>query len=292
MEFFNNVKKSIYSPDYYQEVLARPFSYSLRYFFLLVTVVALLATIVISFSVLPKITSFLNMVDEKVLQYYPDELEIVIEKGKASTNVQEPYFIKVPADWEQDDKVKPAGMENILVIDTKAPFSLENFKNYKTACLLTEDSLACYDDNQAVKITPLTQMPNFKINEAVVSSFLNKVQPFLKLAYPIFILVFFLVFFVSSAARLIYLLIGALLIWLVAKIKKVGIGYKKSYQIGLHLMTLPLIAGFLINHLLTLFGIRIDPPYLFTIILVLAAFVNLKPKTTIENPTASNIISS
>ena len=278
MKFFKNIKNSIYNPDYYNSLIAKPFSSSLKYFLLFILLLALLTTIILSFTAIPKIKFFIDTMSKEILRYYPDELEIVIKKGKISTNVQEPYFIKTSSDS------KNILIENILVINTKAPFSLENFKDYKTACLLTEENLVCYDENQTIKIRPLANVPDFKLNEPIVSSFLTKIQPFFKLFYPLFILVFFMVIFIASLWRMIYLFFGALLIWLVAKVRKVDIGYKKSYQIGLYLMTTPFLTDFLIKYVLKPLGVPLNIPYFFTIVLVVMAVLNLKAKTIVENP--------
>ena len=96
MEFFKNIKNSIYNPEYYSNLLNKPFSYSLKYFLLFSFIIALLLTVDSSFSALPKIKSFLDVAGKKTIQYYPDELQITIKNGKTSTNVNEPYFIKTP----------------------------------------------------------------------------------------------------------------------------------------------------------------------------------------------------
>lgn len=278
MKFLKDIKNSIYNPDYYNRVIANPFSSSLKYFLLFILFLALLSTIILSFTVTPKIRFFIDTMSKEILRYYPDELEIMIKKGKVSTNVQEPYFIKTSSDS------KNTLMENILVINTKDPFSLENFKSYKTACLLTEENLVCYDSNQTIKINPLTNIPDFKLDKSIVSSFLTKIQPFFKLLYPFFILFFFMVIFIASLWQMIYLFFGALFIWLVAKIRKVDIGYKKSYQLGLHLMTTSFLIDFLIKYMLNPLGITFNIPYLFIIVLIVMAVLNLKNKTIVENP--------
>jgi hypothetical protein len=278
MKFFKNVKDSIYNPDHYHSLIAKPFSSALKYFLLFILLLTLLTTIILSFTAIPKIKFFIDKMGEEILRYYPDELEIVIKKGKVSTNVQEPYFIKIPSGKTSSD------LENILVINTKAPFSLENFKDYKTVCLLTEENLVGYDENQTIKIIPLTNISDFKLNESIVSSFLTKIQPFFKLFYPFSILVFFMAIFIASLWRMIYLFFGALLIWLVAKVRKVDIGYKKSYQLGLYLMTAPLLIDFLIKYGLKPLGVPLNIPYLFTIVLIVMAVLNLKAKTIVENP--------
>jgi hypothetical protein len=82
---------------------------------------------------------------------------------------------------------------------------------------------------------------------------------------------------------LVYLLFGALLVWLTAKIKGVKISYGKSYQIGMHLMTSVIIITNIFNIIPTRFII----PFLFTILLILSAVLNLR-----KNMQQSNISSS
>src|SRR4030042_4087478 len=159
MEFFKNIKASIYNPDYYRSVINKPFSYSLKYFFLFVLIVALVSMLLLSFTVVPKIKFLVNLFSEKILQYYPDELEITIKGGKASTNVKEPYFIKAPAEWSAVSGKKDPNVENILAIDTKNPFSVERFEDYKAYCYLAKESLACYDEHKQIKITLLSDFP-------------------------------------------------------------------------------------------------------------------------------------
>lgn len=277
MKFLNDIKNSIYNPNYYNSVIAKPLSSSLKYFLLFILFLTLLTTIILSFTIIPRIGSFISTIDKEILRYYPDELEVVIKNGKVSTNVEEPYFIRASSGLEN------TLVENILVIDTKIPFSLENFRSYKTACLLTEESLVCYDENQTIRIIPLINVSDFKLNESIVSSCLTKIQPFFKLFYPFSILFFFIVIFITSLWRMIYLFFGAFLIWLVAKIRKIDIGYKKSYQMGLYLMTMPFLINFSVEYVLKPLGVPLNIPYLFTIVLVVMAFLNLKTKNIVEN---------
>lgn len=272
MAFFSDLKNSIYNPAYYSEAGQKPLSYSLKYFLLFALLLALVGTFALSFKVIPGIKSVLNIVSEKILQYYPAELEIVIKDGKAETNVQEPYFIPVPSEWQGDSKM-PA-IENILVIDTKSIFSIEGFQNYKTYCLLTETNIVCYDEDNAIKITSLSEFPDATLNKPLISSIFSKIQPFLKLAYPLIAIFIFMAVFSFYVFRLIYLLFGALVIWMVAYIKKAGIGYKKSYQLGVHLMTAPVIITAVINFFFPHFGF----PFFFTILLAVMALLNLREK--------------
>jgi hypothetical protein len=283
MEFFKNIGNSIYGKKYYSDLISKPFSYSLKYYLLFALLVALIGTIVFSFTGTAKIKSFLDLATEKALQGYPEGLVITIKDGKASTNTQEPYFIKIPDNWKnlpQNQADLDQTPENALVIDTKSSFSVEAFNSYKTLCLLSEKSLACLDNNQSVKINSLSNVPDMAINKNLISSAVNKIAPFFKLIYPIVGIFAALGIFLGLLINLIYLLVAALLIWIIAKIKKVQIGYGKSYQMGLHLMTAPIIIAYLVKYASSV-GLNLDIPYLFSIILVIVALINLRAETTL-----------
>ncbi len=276
MKFFKNIKNSIYGPDYYSSVTTKPFSYSFKYYLLFVLLISLVSTIILCFKVIPAVKPILDTVTGEILEYYPDELSITIKGGEASTNVQEPYFIKLPEEWGGERE--EVGIENLLAINTKKEFSIEDFRSYNAVCYLAKKSLTCYDEDRTMQIIPLSEMPDMTIDENLISSLAGKIEPFLKIIYPLIALAIFLGLFIMLLFRLVYLLIAALLIWIVAKIRKAGVGYKKSYQLGIQLMTLPIIITLPVKYLLSLAKINLSFPFLFTILLILVAAVNLKPK--------------
>ncbi len=285
MKLLENIKSSIYSPSYYKEILNKPFSYSFRYFLSLMGLVALVATIVFSVSVLPEINKFINEISPKVMDYYPDNLEVTVKSGKVSTNVAEPYFIKLPAEFKNSDQgagIEPPieKMDNLLVIDTASPITLDLFRNYKTFVLLSRDSVA-YDDNGAMKIQPLDQEINGVVTKAKVSAALDKVMPYLKILPAILApIMFIFVFFGFIVGNLIYLVFGAFVIWLAVKAMKREFTYGKSYQIGLHAITLGVILE------ATIFTIypNFEFPLLFTILMLAIVIVNLKSSADAEAP--------
>ncbi len=285
MNFFRDITDSIYNPSYYRSLISRPFSESLTYLVLLVLLFSVLNTVVFSFTFVPMVRSGVQALKSGVLQHYPNELEISIKKGKASTNVKEPYFLKVPSDVATSNEIKKEfpNVKNILVIDTKNDFSLSQFESYQTYCLLNQQNVACYNKNKQIQITSLSTMPDFILNKSGVIDFLRKIEPFIKFIYPILITLLFLGMFIGFLLwYLIYLLFAALLIWLASNIRKVHIGYGKSYQLGMHLVTLLVIINFIIIILNTA-NIQIHTFFLLpTVLLVVMAFVNIKKQ---ENTT-------
>jgi hypothetical protein len=214
------------------------------------------------------------------LDYYPQELEITIKNGKVSTNVQEPYYIKIPTEWKNNapDNLEINGqptsqladIDNLLVIDTKNPFSLEKLYAYRTVALLTSDSVVYISDNK-IEIQPLKNISDFRINKSQLVYLAGTIKPFTKFVYPVVCLGIFVGQALLLLFKFVYLLVAALLIWLVVAIKKINLGYKKSYQLGLHLITL----GVILEPIIYLLGISTFP-FAFTILLLLLALLNIK----------------
>ena len=282
MEFFKKIKDSIYNSDYYGQLINKPFSYSLKYYFSLILFISFLGMLIFSFTAIPSVKSFLDKAVDEVLKQYPDGLEIVIKNGKASTNVNEPYFVAMPDEWQSESLEN--NKENILVLDTKDLFNIENFKNYQTECLLARDSFVCYDDDATIKMMPLNQAPDFTLNKGMISSFLDKITPFFKLIYPIIVIGAWSVIFTGYVFVLLYLLFATIPIWIIARTKKIEIGYGKAYQMGMHLMTLPIIITFLFNYIIVKIIGDFSIPYFFIILLLVMAVINLKSSPVVVAP--------
>lgn len=284
MEFFKNLKNSIYSPNFYQELLAKPFSYSFKYFILLAIIISLLVSIIFSFMLIPGLKIFFDNAGEKMLSYYPADLKINIKDGQVSTNVPEPYFVKMPNEIKPENssvKVNTKDMsnyENLLVIDTKNNFTVDQFASYKTFALLTNDSVIAYDKNGNITISKIEKTANFALDKPIIEGFINKVKPFIKFIYPIIAIFIFIASMFVIMLQMAYLLFGALFVWLAAKIKGVKIGYKKSYQLALHLITILIIA----RVISMISGINNITPFLFTFLLFILALINIKKINNIQ----------
>lgn len=282
MEFLKNIQKSIYNPEFYSGLLAKPFSHSLKYFVVFSLLTALAATAYLSISVLPKVNIFLKSVGSTVLDYFPEELEIVIKDGVASTNVSEPYFLEMtfefPENVETSPDIRSYGIENLLVIDTRFDeATLEEFKAYKALALLNRKTVMSYNENQVV-IQSLADIPNFKLDKGVVSSLLAKIVPYFRFAGPLFVIFVFCGYFsFVFSCKMLYLLFAALLIWIVARVRKVDIGYKKAYQMGLHLFTAGILYEIIFRLVLKTSGI----PFFFTGLTLALAIANLRPTGTL-----------
>lgn len=274
MSFFRHLAKSIYNPEFYRSLTEKPFSFSMKYFLKFALLIAILGTIVIGVrGVIPSPAKFREMGD-RVVDLYPDELVITFKDGKVSTNVEEPYYIKLPQDsiFRDDTEDAQDTLDNILVINTRDAFTIESFRNYHTMALLTEDSLIVGDKGE-MRIVPVASFPLEEINKEYLEGKFNKIKPYFVLIVPALLLFMALMLFAVIATELIYLLFSALLIWGLLAILKRRTGYKGAYQIGLHAVTLPIILDGI------MFAISpIRYPFVFTILMLVLIFINVFPR--------------
>ncbi len=287
------IRASIYDPSFYHSLLHKPFRSSLGYFLSLVVVLAAISAILFSFSAVPAAHSFFSTVGPKVLSYYPEGLEVTFKDGVASTNAEEPFFVKVPDELASSEEFKQqgAGLDYLLVIATQEQFNLQTFKDYRTLALLSHDTLAYRDDHGEVRIQPLDRIPNTTITKSGVASFVEKAQPLLRAIVALLPLIIFFGMLFVYASALVPLLVWALLVWGLVSLREISrretneeasiraktgtsrytLGYVKAYQIGLHAATLGLLVD---AGLLFLFpGAYIR--FLSTILFVVVIWFNL-----------------
>jgi len=271
-EFLHKVKSSVYDPVYYRELLGKPLSYSVRYFFTFIFYVALILTVVFSFASVPAAQSLFSWALQETTDAYPGELEIKLEKGVVGTNVSEPFFIKIPDDQKKNINQNSTNFENFLVIDTRTPFSLDEFKNYKTVVLLTRDTAVYYKNERTAEIQSLATFPNVTVNKESVNGWIDKIRPLGKFIPAVVVLGTFVGLYFFNMLDLLYLFISALLIWFLFWYWSMPYGYKKAYQVGLHALTLPTLVYYVF-----FFIPALHSSLFFGLIFLLAVIMNLRP---------------
>lgn len=281
MKFWRIFKSSVYDPSFYRAIGERKTSGAFGYFALLVLVASLIA----SANPIADVAGFVfqssgekDALREEVLSIYPDELEITFKNGEISTNVSEPYSIPFPESLKDKGGEDAEYPENLLVIDTGKSISADDFEALDTFVILGRDSVGVYQPGR--KKVQIQNLENasaeyFVLDKGRFTSLLGTAEGFARwFGFALLFLIPFLVFSVWLSGYLLYLLFGALVIWIVAKIRGTPWGYGTSYKAGLHLLTLPI-----------LYGVVSSPPFIpelhihffFTGLLALAAVINLAP---------------
>jgi hypothetical protein len=279
--FLRQIQRSIYDPEYYSSVIIPGTNGdSVKYYLKLVALLALVVTVIVSILFLPRLVPLVRQGGEKIINYYPEGLEIYIKGGKASTNMVEPYIMPMPKDNNLDNKI---GLKNLFVIDTKTPFSIEQFEKYNTAILLKQDAVYYYGsyENQGGKLNrgqtnfeSLSKVPDITINKALASRFLSELLPVVKFLVPLLVPIIFLWVCLVLVWLLVYLFFASLFVWIVARIRRFPLTYGQAYRVSAHAITLPLIVYCL------LFPVFWPlPPFVLTLVLVILAHLNLKKNT-------------
>jgi hypothetical protein len=164
MNIFKEIKSNIYDKEYYKGIPNETFSKSIKYLFRLSLIGGLLSLVI--FMVMSR--EMPNMIKTEVVKLvneYPEELVITVENGQASINKEEPYMLPMSEDTKKlmEESENKSTYSNALVIDTKNPFNIENFKKYNTFGLLTKEEIVFMNgDTGEIRIFPLKDIKENK----------------------------------------------------------------------------------------------------------------------------------
>ncbi len=279
-QFFAHIKRSINDPEYYRDILDRPFSYSFKYYLSFVFFLAVTMTIILSTPLIPQVNRVLREFPPQFFAYYPDELELRVEKGRVSSNVTEPYYLPLPVRFQElVDQSGDASIAHMAVIDTTAPITLEGLRSRNALIWVGGDSIAFLESNNGMSVSAIPSDSNVHITESKIRGVFDRVAPYLHLVGPLLVVMIFLMLMLGFAVTLVYLVfIGAPLIMLAGRMMSRTFSYGEAYRIGLHAVTLPL----LLQQILRLLsgGIPIDLPFLFTAVLLLVVWGNFRSTNT------------
>jgi len=240
---------SLLSTKYYKEILKTPFSFSIKYLFILSFVLAFISSAASTYIRVPILKDTLLQFKQSVIQVYPDDLEVYINEGNWSINKQEPFAIKTPQylletennQTAQDETYQSMVPNNFIVFDTDG--TINDFYEADTLMLLNEKNLLIkeesgyrtivneIDENQNVVITKESFIEDLKPIDSI-TNYLDYIFFF------IFFVVLFIYFFIY---RTFYLIFVAIILKLINIFIKPTLDFKEIYRVGLHSMTLPLI---------------------------------------------------
>lgn len=267
MKFLETIKNSIYSPNFYEGILKKPFKESIVYFLLLSLLLTTIHILTFAGPVWFGTRSQIQNFTAAIALCYPNDLEIKITNGIASSSAYQPYIIPPCNAFDE-------GIGETIVIDTQTPFSPEKFKEYNAALWVTKDAVVYKKNDYETKSYSFAQVKDFKLNREVIDSFYDTYSPWLKFVGPVLLFFSFIGIYLSYDFRLIYLLIIALIVWLASRAFKQSLSYGQAYKVGLYAVTLGLIVELIID--LTRPWTNFHGfPFMFTIITLAVVSLNL-----------------
>ncbi len=253
--WWNTFVTALTKPRSYSDLMKRSFWGGYGYLYLLFFVVVLIKSVQFGAEMLqslPKIEASLPEVKQTIVNAYPSGLVVEIKNGQASTNAVEPYTLTLKQVYP---KLREKDNVRLLTIDTQA--TADDYERYGSFVLLTRNNVIYPARNESSRkmgsyeITPLSSMKEdliidqslYSLLTAKALPYVDKVPGFLRVFAVVAIVVFpFVGSLFMVNASLLYLLLMTLVVWIVGKVMKSGLGYGALYKAGLYGLTLPIVA--------------------------------------------------
>ncbi|MBI5221012.1 MAG: DUF1189 family protein [Candidatus Liptonbacteria bacterium] len=278
MPFPQLFRRSLYSPSFYRSIPLQSWRFSLRYYLTLTLVLSVVTTVLVSAYAIPAAQPILRGLESSLAEQSGvlDGHELNIRGGRVTLVPSDP-----PVRFSMSDAMRRALPEefiqkadSLLVIDTLQPFSEKAFWDLRSLAWLSSDQLAMMNISGQVQTESLAQLPDQVFRPADVRTIADRIGTLADWLAPVAVFGVFLATLISLLGALVYLLVGALIIWAIAYFRHLGLSYISAYQVSLHAATL----GLVIWTAESLFLPELPIPHpVFFLLLALTAWVNLVP---------------
>jgi hypothetical protein len=284
MDFWTILKESIYSPRFYSRLEERKASFSFKYFFTFVLGLSLAITVLVSATALPRFMAFLNALANSTVEMVPDDFAVSIKNGNAVASSSEPVFVEMPGQLKSVFDSGAQIPKNLFVLDTKTPFSAEQFSKYDTLSWMTKDSFITGSPAQA-RIQTLASLGDADIDKKTIALWTDNLKSWLPWLPYLGVFGVFVLAFGAFSLVLLYLLLGALIVMVIARLRNIRLGYFQAYRAGIHLSTL-----FLVLYPIKIFLLPGFPLTAFSLLLLAIIFEAAWNLVPVENMTENTII--
>ncbi len=273
MKLLQLIRASIYSPAFYRGLERKPFWFSIKYFYSLTLVIGIVFSVTFSLRAIPAIHTFVQGVSGGLVSLFPENLEITIRSGTASINQPEPYFIPFPDALRETMKsTDGAQLKNLLVVNTRDAFSIDQFRSYETAILITRESVVWSDREGRISIDTLAAFPDTLIDRPFLIRVSNQIELLGRWLAPVIVFGSFVAFIIGYSFHLLYFVPIALIAWVITRMRKHPVSYRTSYQMAIHAFTLSALAEMIITDAFRVPTVQ----YLPTFIVIVTLWANLR----------------
>ena len=281
MDIFRVIRSSIYEPAFYARIRSRTLWSTIKTFVILGLVGFGLLMLFAYIAIVPLAHSGLP---DAVASAYPADLVVTMAKGELSINQPQPYYIKntLPI---FSGKGEP---QNIAVFDGNDQLS-SDLKQNSTFVIVKKQFAITQGRDGTEQVTPFTSYQSTTtIDQAKFVGMVDKVKPYFApgIIYGGAVLLLLITLFGALFWVIyhgIYVLIPALLIFLISKLQKDHMKFSESYMVALY-ASVPIAILF---YLLLLLSIKLPIPFAYTALLLIVAFINLSKAPHAEPPAAA-----
>lgn len=223
-----------------------------------------------------------------VTRMFPDELVLSIQNGKVSTNVSEPYAIALPEEWRTTSDATPA---HFLVINTKKSIEKSDFATADTLIILGENGFGFHDPNKGefriYDVNPKDWEENASLDKEQFAGFVDYTASIIWWMLVIGgLLLPFIMYAVLWVSYLVYLVFGALIVWVGAKWRGHQITYGDAYVASMYLLPIPFLYEFLSSYGRGLAG---NILFAFSLILFVMTLLSFRKVTPEKEKTETDV---
>lgn len=242
--FWNNIKNSFYNPEFYSQLRHKRFWRAI----LVLLGISMVSMLAICSMLAVAVGGFLKSFssDDFVGTYYPKGLELTAQDNQFTSNVAEPYFIPLP----DGDKHDPDSFTNAVVIDTSDNLTLDQIEAYDAFVVVTKNGIAGTEENGRMRVISLEQanLGDFVINESNTVEWTATALDFIKIAaVPLLLFLFVFGSVFVTMWHMFVLVFAALVVKLIAAIKKIEMPYPTAYVVALFATIPVLILNMVLN---------------------------------------------
>ena len=242
--YFYLIWASLFQPQFYQRVITGSLSESVKYYAALSATLALVVTLAVGLYWAPQLNSIIRQFGQEVVTTFPEDLEVEIIDGQASTEVPGVYNW----DWPSEVMTWPFEVDNILVVDTLNPpeEAIDRFQDHSTLILLTESSLVQLVDSERgdYQVQPLTDIPeDLTISRQELVSIYQSLSSGLNILPPMLAVLAFVLSIFGALFVMLYSVVLAVPVFLILKIFGLPGRYVEGFKVTLHAVTLGLIVS-------------------------------------------------
>ncbi len=249
--FFNRVLKSVWGPDFYNQIEEKSIWGALRQMSWLLAIISVLCSVVLFIVVVPLSKNFTFKIADYLHEKYPEDLQVSIIDGVLSSDPSKVYNLDFPREIFSDDVLtqikKETGVSYLFTLDTVSKFeSLPKLSDIDSLIFVTKDNIVIKDDNRGkVTVHSVSKIPNILVNKSLIEGYSQNIkEAFLPFSILLSILGLLLFFFGSFVKYGIASLLAGLIVWTIYKISKDKKDYWLCVKYALFGMTLPIILGF------------------------------------------------
>lgn len=255
--FFALIWRCSTSISVYRELSTRRFGQGLAYLYFLLVVSSLVTAVPVLGIVnglKDKAGTLSASLKQEVINFYPPELEIVLERGELRANVAQPYDIPIPKKLQEtiDDEPPTADsrfrdIRHLVEIDTNA--QVDDYKERGALILITRHNVIFPDKKEGFRVRSFKPTDDFTLNKAVYDSYLpeavkwiDRIPWLVSVGVPLLVLCWA---FVGPCFSIIgylgYLALTSVFLLLLSAVIRGNVSYGRIFSTSMYGLTLPII---------------------------------------------------